>query len=102
MTGNLQIKSGTFYAVLNYKDKNGKRKQKWICLNLPEKNNKRKAEQRLSELLAENEGTAYIEPAKILFCDYVKQWVEASKDNVQVTTYDNYVYIKQLLMNVLY
>ncbi|BAK97438.1 putative site-specific recombinase [Oscillibacter valericigenes Sjm18-20] len=93
MTGSLQIKSGTFYAVLNYKDKNGKRKQKWICLNLPEKNNKRKAEQRLSELLAENEGTAYIEPAKILFCDYVKQWVEASKDNVQVTTYDNYVYM---------
>lgn len=93
MTGSLQIKSNTYYAVLNFKDENGKRKQKWVCLNLPEKNNKRKAEQRLSELIAEYAGTEYIEPTKILFCDYIKQWVEASKSKVQVTTYDNYVHM---------
>lgn len=93
MTGSLQIKSDTFYAVLNFKDENGKRKQKWVCLNLPVKNNKRKAEQRLNELLAENAETEYIEPTKTLLCDYIKEWVEASKSNVQVTTYDNYVHM---------
>ena len=93
MTGSLQVKSDTFYAVLNFKDDSGKRKQKWVCLNMPVKNNKRKAEQRLAELLAENDGTAYIEPTKILFCDYVKLWVEGERGKVQVTTYDNYVHM---------
>lgn len=93
MTGSLQIKSDTYYAVLNFKDENGKRKQKWVCLNMTVKNNKRKAEQRLNELLAENAETTYIEPTKTLLCDYIKEWVESSKSNVQVTTYDNYVYM---------
>lgn len=91
MTGSLQIKSDIYYAVLNFKDEFGKRKQKWVCLNMPVKNNKRKAEQRLTELLAENEDTAYVEPTKTLFCDYLMDWVETSKSRVQVTTYDNYV-----------
>ena len=33
MTGSLQIKSDKFYAVLNFKDVNGKRVQKWVPLS---------------------------------------------------------------------
>ena len=41
----LQIKKGKYYAVIDFKDKEGKRKQKWISTGLDAKNNKRKAEQ---------------------------------------------------------
>ncbi len=47
MIGTLQIKNDLFYAVLNFKDKSGKRKQKWIPLQLPVKSNKRKAESQI-------------------------------------------------------
>ncbi len=30
ITGSLQTKNGKYYAVLNLKDEQGKRKQKWI------------------------------------------------------------------------
>ena len=49
MTGSLQVKSDKFYAVLNFKNQEGKRVQKWICLNLPVRGNKRKAEAMLRE-----------------------------------------------------
>lgn len=44
ITGNLQEKSGKWYAVLNLKDGKGKRKQKWINTGLPIRGNKKKAE----------------------------------------------------------
>ena len=44
MTGSLQIKNDVFYAVLNFKNKEGQRTQKWIPLHLPVRGNKRKAE----------------------------------------------------------
>ena len=34
VTVSLQEKSGIYQAVLNYKDDNGKRKQKWVCTKL--------------------------------------------------------------------
>ena len=56
MTGSLQIKSDKYYAVLNFKDENGKRVQKWVPLNLPVRGNKRKAEVMLTELINEYQG----------------------------------------------
>ena len=34
VTVSLQEKNGIYQAVLNYKDKNGKRKQKWVSTKL--------------------------------------------------------------------
>lgn len=93
MTGSLQVKGNTYYAVLNFKDKEGKRKQKWISTGLDVKNNKRKAEQILNELKAQYEDTDYTEPSKVLFCDYLRNWVELNKGNVQMTTYDGYIHM---------
>lgn len=50
MTGSLQIKGDKYYAVLNFRDQNGKRVQKWFNLNLPVRDNKRRAEMMLNEL----------------------------------------------------
>lgn len=93
MTGSIQIKNDKYYAVLNFKDKEGKRKQKWIATGLEVKNNKRKAEQMLSELISEYSDSDYIEPSKMLFCDFLKNWIELNKANVQITTYDGYVHM---------
>lgn len=59
------------------------------------KNNKRKAEQALKKLVAEYEDSDYVEPSKMLFCDFVANWVELNKTNVQITTYDGYKHILQ-------
>lgn len=37
VAGHLSVKNGNYYAVLNYKNAEGKRKTKWISLGLPEK-----------------------------------------------------------------
>jgi len=93
MTGSLQIKKNVFYAVLNFKNKEGKRKQKWICTELEVRGNKRKAEQFLNDLKSQYEESEYIEPSKMLLCDFIKEWVNNNKSNVQVTTYDRYVHM---------
>ena len=49
VAGHLQEKNGYFYAVLSYKDTNGKRKTKWIPTGYPVKGNKKKAEAFLTE-----------------------------------------------------
>lgn len=52
ITASLQIKNNIYQVVLNYKDINGKRKQKWVSTGLSEKgNNKRLANQKMQEIL---------------------------------------------------
>lgn len=93
MTGSLQIKNNVYYAVLNFKDKDGRRKQKWVSTGLEVKGNKRRAEKVLHELVIEYEGMSYIEPSRVLLCDFVKEWVDLSQSKVQITTYDGYVHM---------
>ncbi|MGN0618463.1 MAG: tyrosine-type recombinase/integrase [Ruminiclostridium sp.] len=88
--GSLQIKNGKYYAALNFKDKEGRRKQKWVSTGIDVKNNKRKAEQILSDLMSEYKDSDYVEPSKCLFCDFLKEWVELNKSKVQLTTYEGY------------
>ena len=89
MTGSLQIKNGKYYAVLNYKDNKGKRKQKWLCTELDAKGNKRKAEQFLHNAITEYEDMNEIKP-DILFCEYIMKWVEDMKNHVEITTFEGY------------
>lgn len=90
MTGSLQIKNDKYYAVLNFKDKTGKRVQKWINLNMPVKDNKRKAEAALNELVVTYQGYESIEPTRQLLSHLVAQWLESNRANIAVTTYDQY------------
>ncbi|MEG0896674.1 MAG: site-specific integrase [Ruthenibacterium sp.] len=93
MTGSLQIKSGTYYAVLNFKDKAGNRKQKWISTELETRGNKRKAEQMLNDLKTQYDESDYIAPNKILFCDFLKSNIEMRKNTIRETTYSGYMYM---------
>lgn len=49
VAGHLQEKNGYFYAVLSYKDAQGKRKTKWIPTGYLIRGNKKKAEAFLME-----------------------------------------------------
>lgn len=93
MTGSLQVKNDKYYAVLNFRDSNGKRVQKWINLNLPVKDNKRRAEIALNELLVRYQDYENIEPMNLPVSQLVANWLEANRPNIAVTTYDQYFLI---------
>ena len=48
MTGSLQVKNDKYYAVINMKE-GGKRKQKWISLDLPVKEKEKQKTMNLQE-----------------------------------------------------
>ena len=91
MTGSLQIKSNIYYAVLNYKDELGKRKQKWISTDIPAVgNNKRRAESRLREMLVEVEQQKTVYSADMLFLDWADKRLEQKQNEVRLNTYESY------------
>lgn len=90
ITGSLQTKNGKYYAVINLKDINGKRKPKWISTGLDIKGNKRKAEQILRDKIQEYELNENIIPTDILFCDYVVYWLNLIEKKVDTITHQGY------------
>lgn len=96
MTGSLQIKNDKFYAVLNFRDQNGKRAQKWISLGLSVKGNKRRAEAMLNQLLIDYQGIESVEPMNTLLSQHIAAWIESNRPNIAVTTYNQYVNMLRL------
>lgn len=89
ITGSVQTKNGKYYAVINLYDNSGKRKPKWICLNLPVRNNKREALKRLHEILNEYNTKNTID-GNVLVSDYLKRWLFQIKSEVRANTYRGY------------
>lgn len=87
MTGSLRVKKDYYYAVIDYKDANGKRRQKWISTGLKAKNNKRKAEEFLKVKLNEYEEGNVIITKDILFADFLVDWLEIMKPKITRNTY---------------
>lgn len=96
MKGSLQIKNGKFYAVLSYKNEQGKDTRKWIATGLNEKGNKRKAEAILNNILKEYANKDLFTESKpkrtydILLCDYLTQWLTTRRNEVEEITYESY------------
>ena len=92
MTGSLRSDKGKYYAVLNLKDESGKRRQKVINLHLEAvPGNKRKAEQALRETLTEYERNHItVNRPDMLFCEYVKVWLEEARPGIEQITYESY------------
>ena len=97
VTASLQEKNGVYHAVLNYKDENNKRKQKWVSTGLQVKGNKRLAQEKLEEIknsfILNLKVTADIEPdndlSNKLFEVYMRDWLESMKDNIEEDTFRN-------------
>ncbi len=89
VSGHLSEKKGLYYAVINYKDKFGNRKTKWIATGLPVKGNKKRAEAILNE---ERRNFASIDDVNYdgMFADYVGEWLEIVKNSIATVTYSSY------------
>lgn len=93
MNATLTIKRNTYQAILDFKDGNGKRKQKWISLHIraDERGAERKAQKKLFELMKEYEGIASADPMTTLFSKYLFEWIEVRKTKASATTIDEYI-----------
>ena len=90
VTGNIQTKNGKYHIVLNLRDENGKRKQKWISTELPIRGNKKAAERLLQEKLVEFSNP--VNPfSTMTVAEYFEQWIKAIEGEVRPNTYRNYV-----------
>ena len=97
VTGHLRDKNGIWHMVLNYTDADGSRKTPSKTTGLPVKGNKKKAEAMLSEarrdlekVLRENAERKDVN--RILFSDFMLDWLKMTKPNVEVITYSSYQY----------
>lgn len=89
MTASIQTKNERYYIVLNWKEGN-KRKQKWVKTEyMVGGKNKRKLEE-LRRSVLEDFTARGVDKPKLLFSDYLKQWLEVSKNTISVNTYFGY------------
>ena len=101
MTAIIRTKQGrpNYYVVINFKDADGKRREKWILTEIPVKgNNKRSIEERRREIEIEYEShdtetaTDIDLRGDILFTDYLTQWLETQRTALADSTYQLYEY----------
>lgn len=104
ITGRLTEKAGKWYAVINLYTTEGKRKEKWIGLDLEaKKGSKTEANRRLNEILAEyNSGKVYLmenlskaeqqkrRVAELPLHEYLVEWLDEYKHSIAPTTYSTY------------
>ena len=93
MTGSLQSKKNKYYIVLSYKDPETlKNATKWVSTKLEVKGNKKKAEAFISDMINKYK---YLEEVRandnlnesVLFSDYLNEWLELHRGNVEEITY---------------
>lgn len=103
VAGHLQEKNGQFYAVLSYKDANGKRLTKWVPIGLSVKGNKKKAEMELMEIrrkfVPPKQPEQEIFQEDISFARYLTQWLKIVKTTVKPATYSSYCGLVQNPIN---
>jgi len=98
VAGRLQEKKGYFYIVLSYKDEKSISKTKWISTGLPVKRNKKKAEAMLLDARKNFKLTSVVDEADITFADFMVDWLELIKPNIELTTYAGYsININQII-----
>ncbi|MED9891861.1 tyrosine-type recombinase/integrase [Ruminococcus champanellensis] len=100
VTGHLREKNGYYHIVLNYVDGHGKRHTPSKSTGLPVKGNKKRAEKLLMDARAAQEteleakateqSAENISASLIPFTEFLLDWLEMTKKNVEETTYGAY------------
>lgn len=92
VAGHLQQKNGLWYAVLNLKDEEGRRKVKWIGTKLPVSAPREEAEAILNQLRESYPIDCETRKPKgsIFFARYMKEWLEHMEKQVAPTTFHSY------------
>ena len=97
LTASTQAKNGSLHAVIQYKDENGKRKNKWKSLGLKEGASKAKInaamreavndfEKELTEILTRSQNPDADMPA----FEYMVKWLGSVQPSLQINTYRSY------------
>lgn len=100
VTGHLREKNGYYHIVLNYVDGHGKRHTPSKSTGLPVKGNKKRAEKMLMDARAAQEAELEAKVTEqsaentsaslIPFTEFLLDWLEMTKKNVEETTYGAY------------
>lgn len=98
VTVSLQEKNGFYHAVVNYKDDNGKRKQKWFSTRLKIRGNKKEAQAKAEEIRQEFENELNSTQKRknntvktnVLFLDFLNEWLKIVKKTIELSTYNSY------------
>jgi integrase len=103
VAGHLEEKRGIYQMALSWADCNGKRNRKSVSTGLPVKGNKKRAEtmlqktrQEYEEMLLqaqqekEEQPKKQDEDPKILFADFMEQWLDVIRPDIKLTTYGGY------------
>jgi len=96
-TGSLQKKNGKYYAVICFNNGGGKQTQKWISTGYTIIGNKKKADQFLKEKIEEYSDVQQVQDTRLLFSDFLTDWLEMHKIKVEAITYAGY---KRLLLQI--
>jgi len=91
VTGCLQVKNDTFYAVLDYRDATGRRKRKWVNTGLAVRGNKKNAEAFLQKTIRQYEDSKVNCTTDIPFVEYMFLWLDSVKNSIEPNTYDSYL-----------
>lgn len=100
VTSSLQEKGGKYYAVLQYKDKDGKKQYKWKTTKIKVERGNKKNAQRIAEEIRQQFELELNAPATaeavasdnnyILFGNYMLEWLKKQKSKVELSTYSGY------------
>ena len=116
ITVSIHEKNHIYQAIINYKDENNKRKQKWISTRIKvARGNKKKALQKAEQLRKNFEDSINPQETEdnneillfksrlynidtnktydenILFIEYIKLWIEKIKNSIEITTYTSHM-----------
>jgi len=110
ITGNLQVKNGKYYVLVNLYDRSGKRSIKWVALGLDARGNKKAAKARMAEVLEEyNRSQRKLlrtiskkkAPEKFIqqreqvqyqtLTEFLTDWINLSSGRLQPSTIDGYM-----------
>ena len=90
MTGSLQTKGKTYYAVVRMPDETGVERQKWIPTGVKANGSKKEANRRLREILTDLERMKVVYSADIPFLEWIDKWMEQKRNEVRLVTYEAY------------
>src|SRR5262249_10804599 len=78
---------GRWAIVLDVRDpETGKRKRKWHSFH----GTKRQAQIESARLVSELQGGSYLEPSKITFVQFLREWLKHTKSRVSPRTHERY------------
>ncbi len=93
MQASLVVRNGKYHVVISYKDEFGNWQKKWYTTGLDEQGNKNKAKEVMFKKIDEFKKIATYsnkDRSNMLFADYLEEWLELSKPNLQISTYATY------------